>query len=738
MLRRLHAVPALAAGLVVMFMAVTGAILSVQPVADHFADAPGRAEVTVASLAEAASRQIRGIERITRSASGTVVAYSAGDEGTSATLIDPETGLVLGHYAPSPVFAFFTELHRSLFMGMNGRLVSGIAALAVIVLSLSGFLLLARRLGGRRQLLRPAKGTLAQRLHVELSRLAVVGLLLTGFTGGVMSLSSFEVINTETAMAAFPAWVDGGAPAPVGSLPALASVPVSEMRELIFPYPDDPEDVFTLTTAAGQGYVDQATGELLAFTPNSFGQSVYETIYSLHTGQGLWWVGALLGLASLAVPALAATGGLIWWTRRRSQPRIARNASPHRADTVILVGSEGNSTWGVALTLHRALTAAGLSVHTAAMNDLARNYPSARRLLVLAATYGDGAAPASGGRFLSRLARFSPRPDLAYAVLGFGDRSFTRYCRFAEDVERALAATGIPALLPFTSVDRQSPQVIAQWGQALGTAIGQPVVLEHVPALPRTSSLVLVDRQDFAMEVQAPTAVLRFAPESEAQAKGWQRLFGWSKPLAFEPGDLLAIVPPGSQVPRYYSIASSSRDGEVEICVRKLAGGLCSEYLHGLERGCRVAAFVKTNPAFRPQRGRAPVILVGAGTGIAPLAGFIRGNRRRRPVHLYFGGRDPASDFLYRAELEAALADRRLASLSTAFSRVVGGGYVQDRLRADSAAIRELVVAGAQIMVCGGREMAQGVSEALDQCLGPLGHTVAALRANGRYLEDVY
>ena len=106
--------------------------------------------------------------------------------------------------------------------------------------------------------------------------------------------------------------------------------------------------------------------------------------------------------------------------------------------------------------------------------------------------------------------------------------------------------------------------------------------------------------------------------------------------------------------------------------------------------------------------------------------------------YLYFGGRDPSSDFLYAPLLRAALSDHRLSGLATAFSRVVGGGYVQDRVREDALNIRRLVASGAQVMVCGGRQMADGVRESLDFCLAPLGETVTTLKAKGRYLEDVY
>ena len=134
----------------------------------------------------------------------------------------------------------------------------------------------------------------------------------------------------------------------------------------------------------------------------------------------------------------------------------------------------------------------------------------------------------------------------------------------------------------------------------------------------------------------------------------------------FEAGDLVGILPPGSDLPRFYSLASANSDGVLEICVRKHPGGQCSSFLHELEPGGRIEAFIRKNPAFRPARGKAPLILIGAGTGIGPLAGFIRHNTGRRRVHLYWGGRDPASDFLYEDELAKYLADQRLTRLKTA------------------------------------------------------------------------
>src|SRR5690606_16518064 len=131
-----------------------------------------------------------------------------------------------------------------------------------------------------------------------------------------------------------------------------------------------------------------------------------------------------------------------------------------------------------------------------------------------------------------------------------------------------------------------------------------------------------------------------------------------------------------------------------------------------------------------------PIILIGAGTGVAPLAGFVRNNRPGRPAYLFFGSRDPASDFLYERTFRTALEVGRLTGLETAFSRIVGGQYVQHRLTAQAELLRRLVDDGAQVLVCGSLDMAREVRATLDAVLAPLALDAAELKAQGRYLED--
>jgi sulfite reductase (NADPH) flavoprotein alpha-component len=283
-------------------------------------------------------------------------------------------------------------------------------------------------------------------------------------------------------------------------------------------------------------------------------------------------------------------------------------------------------------------------------------------------------------------------------------------------------------------VDRQSPQEFARWGRDLGQVLGHPLELSHSHAIPRGHALTLISRRDYGAEMQAPAAILRFAiPKDGLLARLTGRGF-----LRFSAGDLLGIVPEGSHVPRFYSLASGHGDGFVEICVKRHPSGLCSGQLLDLTPGESIQGFVRRNLHFRTAHNAKPVILIGAGTGIGPLAGFARANHPGRAMHLYFGARHPDSDLFYSEELRDWQTDGRLASVTTAFSRTSARAYVQDVLRADTAKISRLIGEGAQVLVCGGRNMAAGVADALADILAPAGLTLAMLKAEGRYVEDTY
>ncbi|MDP4891531.1 PepSY domain-containing protein [Cypionkella sp.] len=732
MIRSLHRWPGLIAAAFLILLAVTGTALSVFPALETVTTSQASAQQNVAELAAMVQAQHPSVEQIKRAPTGKITAWWFDGNTAASAVVDPATGKDAGSTDPNRLEQWLINLHRSLFLNDNGRMVTAVAALSMLVLALSGALLVSRRVGGWRRWFARLRGPWEGRIHSEMARLAVPFLVISAVTALWMTASTFSLLPDDSAYASFPSQTSGQTGFDVAQMAGLQSLPVSQLRDLTFPAAGDATDVFTLTTDRGMGYLDQGTGAMLAWSDNGPWAQVGEWIYLLHTGQGAAIWGLLLGLMALSIPALAITGALSWAKARRGRPALRGMAAASKAQTLILVGSEGGSTWGFATTLAKNLQTAGQSVHMAALNSFApERYRHAERIVVMTATWGEGTAPSSAKRALERLAEASPTVPMT--VLGFGDSSFPDFCGFATSFETAARAKGWDLILPEQRIDRGSPQEFARWGQAFGAKIGLALELHHQPSAPKAQALSLLSRRDYGEAVQAPAAILRFAlPKTSL----WARLIG--RGMRFQAGDLLGIVPQGARIPRYYSLASASANGFVEIVARKHPGGLCSGQLMALQPGDSVQAFLRPNPDFHPDRGTTPLILIGAGTGIGPLAGFIRSQGNRRPLHLWFGARHPDTDLFYGQELAEWSENGQLAGLTTAFSRSGKRHYVQDALRQDGEALRELIQLGARIMVCGGRDMATGVQQALTEVLAPLGLTAANLKSEGRYAEDVY
>ncbi|MEU2928114.1 cytochrome P450 [Streptomyces sp. NPDC007251] len=220
--------------------------------------------------------------------------------------------------------------------------------------------------------------------------------------------------------------------------------------------------------------------------------------------------------------------------------------------------------------------------------------------------------------------------------------------------------------------------------------------------------------------------------------------------------------------PRHYSVSSSPAvdAGHVDLMVSVLDAparsgrgryrGTGSGHLATLRPGDTVYARVQPcREAFRID-GSAPVVMIAAGTGLAPFRGAVADRVVARatgaelpPALLYFGCDAPDADFLHAGELRAAEAVGAVA-LRPAFSAAPerGAMFVQHRIAAEADEVGELLDAGARVYVCGdGARMAPGVREALRTLYrqrtpgadaAAAERWLGALVADGRYVEDVY
>ncbi|WP_030434831.1 bifunctional cytochrome P450/NADPH--P450 reductase [Actinoplanes subtropicus] len=238
-------------------------------------------------------------------------------------------------------------------------------------------------------------------------------------------------------------------------------------------------------------------------------------------------------------------------------------------------------------------------------------------------------------------------------------------------------------------------------------------------------------------------------------------------------GSYLSMLTPLS--PRQYSISSSPlwSPDHVTLTVAHvdapaLSGsgryeGVASTFLAHSRPGTRVPVTVRpSNIAFHPPEDLAtPVVMICAGTGLAPFRGFLQDRALRaqqqqaEPARalLFFGCDAPDVDLLYPDELRA-WQEQGIVSIRAAFSEAPEDGpdgpvrFVQDRLWADRDDVADLVRRGATVYVCGdGRRMAPAVHQTCVRIYAE--HMKASLdeaeawmdemeRAHGRYVSDVF
>lgn len=221
--------------------------------------------------------------------------------------------------------------------------------------------------------------------------------------------------------------------------------------------------------------------------------------------------------------------------------------------------------------------------------------------------------------------------------------------------------------------------------------------------------------------------------------------------------------------PRQYSISSSAIESpdvvSLTVAVLQTAArsgigvynGTGSTFLQAIQPGMQVAvAITSPNEHFRlPEDNAQPLVLIGAGSGMAPFRGFIRERAARAragepsgETTLFFGCDGPDIDDLYAGEF-AAIADEAQLTSYKAYTFAPEGDvmFVQHRLWAEREQVARLIADGAKIMVCGdGERMAPAVQETLQRIHAEQSGEsdeqsadwLEKLRESGRYATDVF
>ncbi|XP_057216737.1 nitric oxide synthase 2a, inducible [Triplophysa rosa] len=213
--------------------------------------------------------------------------------------------------------------------------------------------------------------------------------------------------------------------------------------------------------------------------------------------------------------------------------------------------------------------------------------------------------------------------------------------------------------------------------------------------------------------------------------------------------------------PRLYSVSSSldHLPNELHLTVSvveyhtqggqgPLHFGTCSTWLNTIKKGHTVPCFIHRSGGFHlPTDPSTPIILIGAGSGIAPFRSFWqqhshdtkKSGLKSSPMTLVFGCRDSETDHLYNVETLKLRLDGILGNINTAYSRQPGKPkrYVQDILRyqLSEKVVEDLHTNAGHMYICGGMNMARDVACTLQEIL--TSETGMTIKEAGEYLEKL-
>jgi cytochrome P450 / NADPH-cytochrome P450 reductase len=221
--------------------------------------------------------------------------------------------------------------------------------------------------------------------------------------------------------------------------------------------------------------------------------------------------------------------------------------------------------------------------------------------------------------------------------------------------------------------------------------------------------------------------------------------------------------------PRFYSISSSPLKlaDAINLTVGTVAApawsgsgfyqGVASTHLQGLKPGDEILGFVRRpNPPFAPPEDHEiPMILIGPGTGFAPLRGFLQERASQRelgmeaaPSLVFYGCRHPQHDLFYGDEMRQ-WEKQGVARIHLAYSSSDQSPhrFVQQAVWAAREEVWKALENDGRVYVCGdGRFMAPAVRETLikihmEKCGTSLEQSsdwLEGMIEHGRYNQDVF
>ncbi|GJC89645.1 sulfite reductase [NADPH] flavoprotein component [Colletotrichum liriopes] len=230
--------------------------------------------------------------------------------------------------------------------------------------------------------------------------------------------------------------------------------------------------------------------------------------------------------------------------------------------------------------------------------------------------------------------------------------------------------------------------------------------------------------------------------------------------------DLVRIIAPLKR--REYSIASAQAVTPNSVALMIVVVdwvdprgrnrfGHATRYLSALPVGATVVASVKPSVMKLPTSSKAPLIMAGLGTGLAPFRAFVQYRALQKSrgeeigsILLYLGSRHQREEYLYGEEWEAYVDAGVITHLGAAFSRDQPRKiYIQDRMRESMRdVVQSYIRDEGSFYLCGPTWPVPDVTDVLMEAINTEAkmsgkkvnarNEIEKLKEDGRYVLEVY
>ncbi len=273
--------------------------------------------------------------------------------------------------------------------------------------------------------------------------------------------------------------------------------------------------------------------------------------------QRAWLNGFLAGLF-----AQAPYGG---------QQSVATPVTSQGEPLLVMFGSQTGSAENLARKIAKESQARGFSPKVLALNEFGQaNLGSARTLVLVSSTWGDGEPPDNATEFWAWLnSPETPRlENLSYAVLGLGDKNYSDFCGASRKFDVRLSELGARQLVPRGECDVDYESPAKSWCDNLWSQLHPNGNLPSSSATISASEILPNSAPGYSRSNPFAAPLIRTRllnkPGSAKEVRHYEFSLADSG-LTYEVGDALGVIPENCPVLVQEFLSSARCNGDEKV-----------------------------------------------------------------------------------------------------------------------------------------------------------------------------